>query len=130
MNTPSKRAAMKTNQQRLAAAQVAHDNASPTEPDYAREQAEEVIDELLRGGDKETAELFADYAYETMHSHNEIINSMAALFSVSDSKWRTIVAGLDDVLGEPLNALRLAMNERRAVFIANEVDKQVQDDYP
>lgn len=98
--------------------QFAHDNAEPPEPDYAREEAEDRIADLLDSGDEETAEAFAEYAYEAM-SHAEIIDAMAALFRVTDSKWRTLRSRLDDVVGEPLDCLRACMdNECRARFIA------------
>lgn len=97
--------------------QFAHDTAEP-EHDYAREEAEDRISDLLDSGDKETAKAFAEYAYEVM-SHDEIIDAMAALFRVSDSKWRTLRDRLDDVVGEPLDCLRICMdNECRSRFIA------------
>ena len=101
----------------MQAAQWAYDNAEP-EHDYAREEAEERIADLLDSGDKETAEAFAEYAYETI-THDEIVAAMAALFRVSDSKWRTLRSHLDDVVGEPLDCLRICMdNECRSRFIA------------
>lgn len=97
--------------------QFAHDTAEPKH-DYAREEAEDRISDLLDSGDKETAKAFAEYAYEVM-SHAEIIDAMAALFRVSDSKWRTLRDRLDDVVGEPLDCLRICMdNECRSRFIA------------
>lgn len=104
----------------MRSGQYAYDNAEP-EHDYAREEAEERIADLLDSGDQETATAFAEYAYGAMN-HAEIIDAMAALFRVSDSKWRTLRDRLDDVVGEPLNALRTCMGERLKTFIAKRVE--------
>ena len=98
--------------------QFAYDNAMPPEPDYAREEAEERIGELLDKGDKDTAEAFAEYAYERMR-HDEVVAAMAALFRVTDSKWRHLRDKLcEDLVAEPLDCLRICMEEHRAAFIA------------
>lgn len=107
--------------------QFAHDNAEPPEPDYAREEAEDRIGDQLDDGDKETAEAFAEYAYERM-SHHEIVGAMAALFRVTDSRWRTLSNRLcEDVVAEPLTALRIGMEEFRKDFIAERAGRMLED---
>lgn len=98
--------------------QFAYDNAMPPEPDYAREEAEDRIGDQLDDGDKETAEAFAEYAYERM-SHHEIVDAMAALFRVTDSKWRHLRDQMrEDVVSGPLDCLRICMEGHRSNFIA------------
>lgn len=87
------------------------------EPVDPRHEAEEHIEEKLDSGDKATAEAFAEYAYERI-GHDEVVAAMAALFRVTDSKWRTLRGRLDDVVGGPLDCLRIAMEQHRADFIA------------
>ncbi|MCM2317832.1 MAG: hypothetical protein NDI93_00705 [Pseudomonas sp.] len=107
--------------------QFAYDHAEP-EHDHAREEAEERIGELLDEGDQDTAEAFAEYAYGVM-SHAEIIDAMAALFRVTDSKWRHLRDKLcEDVVSGPLDCLRICMGIHRAGFIAERATQQLQGD--
>lgn len=80
--------------------------------------AEEHVEEKLDSGDKATAEAFAEYAYDRI-SHDELVAAMAALFRVTDSKWRTLRDKLcEDLVAGPLNSLRIAMDQHRSDFIA------------
>lgn len=108
----------------MYAPQLNYDMAEP-EHDYAREEAEERIAELLDSGDEEAAKAFAEYAYETI-AHDEIVAAMAALFSVTDSQWRAIRGRLPDSLGGPLGCLRLGMEASREAFITEQVEQQLE----
>ena len=93
-------------------------NYDMAEPDIdPLQEAEERAAELLDEGDKATALAFAEYAYGVM-SHQEVIEAMAALFRVTDSKWRTLRGRLDDVVAGPLDCLRICMDEHRENFLA------------
>lgn len=100
----------------MYANQFAYDMA---EPDIdPLQEAEERIGDLLDDGDQATAEAFAGYAYGRI-SRAEIIDAMAALFRVTDSKWRHLRDKLcEDVVSGPLDCLRICMDEYRADFIA------------
>ncbi|MOA44040.1 hypothetical protein D3C78_1662680 [compost metagenome] len=107
--------------------QFAYDHAEP-EHDYAREEVEECIGELLDGGDKATTEAFAEYAYSVM-SHQEIIEAMAALFRVTDSRWRTLRDKLcEDLVAGPLDCLRICMDGHREAFITERATQQLKGD--
>lgn len=97
--------------------QFAYENSTQPEPDYAREEAEESIGELLDKGDPETTTAFAEFAYDNMH-HAEIIDAMAALFRGTDPQGRHLRDRLrEDVVSEPLDCLRICMEEHREAFI-------------
>lgn len=107
--------------------QFAYDHAEP-EHDYTREEAEERIGELLDEGDTSTAEAFAEYAYGVM-SHAEIIDAMAALFRVTDSKWSHLRDKLcEDLVAGPLECLRICMAGHREAFIAERAAQQLKGD--
>ncbi len=101
----------------MYASQFNYDMAEPAH-DYALDEAQERVADLLDSGDAKTAKAFAEFAYERI-GHDAVVAAMAALFRVSDSKWRTLRDRLDDVVGEPLDCLRICMdNECRSRFIA------------
>ena len=108
----------------MYASQFNYDMAE--EPADPRHEIEEDIGDKLDSGDKDTAEAFAEYAYDVM-SHAEIIAAMAALFRVTDSKWRHLRDKLcEDVVAEPLNALRICMDAHRGSFIAERAEQLME----
>lgn len=100
----------------MYASQFNYDMAE--EPVDPRHEVEDQIGDKLDSGDKATAEAFAEYAYDRI-GHDEVVAAMAALFRVTDSKWRHLRDKLcEDLVAGPLDCLRIAMEQHRADFIA------------
>lgn len=108
----------------MYASQFAYDMAE--EPVDPRHEVEDRIGDQLDDGDRATAEAFAEYAYDRMR-HDDVVAAMAALFRISDSKWRTLRNRLDDVVGMPLDNLRNCMEAYREDFIAERAGQLLED---
>ena len=108
----------------MYASQFNYDMAEP-EADPIHD-AQEHIAEQLDDGDQAIAKAFAEFAFERMGS-DEIIDALAALFSVTDSKWRTLRSRLDDVVGGPLDCLRIAAEEHREAFVSEIAEQLLKE---
>lgn len=106
--------------------QFAHDNAEP-EHDYAREEAEERIAELFDKRDPATVQAFAEHVNDRIDCE-QVHNLLQGLLTLSDSRWEYLrFAMREDLVAEPLHAIWLEADRRRAAFIEERAAELLKD---
>lgn len=95
----------------------------PTDP---RHEIEERIGELLDEGDDATTLAFAEFAYDRI-GHEEVVIAMAALFRGTQPGIRHIrQRASEDAVSEPLDCLRICMDEHREDFIKHHAEQTME----